>query len=75
MSREVECVTEDDSLQEALALMGERQIRRVAVVARDDRLVGIISLADLAREADVDERLQEAFEEISAQRSFWSRFR
>ena len=48
---------------------------KVAVVASGDRLVGIISMADLAREADVDERLQEAFEEISAERSFWSKMR
>jgi CBS domain-containing protein len=75
MTAEVECVTEGDSLQEVLEVMGEHQIRRVAVVGQDDRLVGIIAMADLAREADVDARLQEAFEEISAQRSFWSKMR
>ena len=75
MTSEVECVTEGDSLQEVLQLMGQHQIRRVAVVAKDDRLVGIISMADLAREADVDESLQDAFEEISAERSFWTRMR
>lgn len=75
MTAEVECVTEDDSLEDVLAVMGEHQIRRVGVVAKGDRLVGIISMADLAREADVDERLQDAFEEISAQRSFWSKMR
>ena len=75
MTTEVECVTEDESLQEVLEVMGQHQIRRVAVVASEDRLVGIISMADLAREADVDERLQEAFEEISAERSFWSKMR
>lgn len=75
MTTDVECVTENDSLQEVLEVMGAHQIRRVGVVAKDDRLVGIISMADLAREADVDERLQEAFEEISAERSFWSNMR
>lgn len=75
MTAEVECVTEEDSLHEVLQVMGEHQIRRVAVVSKDDRLVGIISMADLAREADVDESLQDAFEEISAERSFWSKMR
>lgn len=75
MTSEVECVTEEDSLHEVLQVMGEHQIRRVAVVSKDDRLVGIISMADLAREADVDESLQDAFEEISAERSFWSKMR
>jgi CBS domain-containing protein len=75
MTAEVECVTEDDSLQDVLEVMGENQIRRVGVVGKDDRLVGIISMADLAREADVDERLQDAFEEISSRRSFWSKMR
>lgn len=75
MTDDVECVTERDSLEDVLRIMGEHQIRRVAVVAKDDRLVGIISMADLAREADVDERLQDTFEEISSERGFWSRMR
>ncbi|MDO9022215.1 MAG: CBS domain-containing protein [Deltaproteobacteria bacterium] len=75
MSVDVECVTERDSLHEVLQIMGEHQVRRVPVVAKDDRLVGIISMADLAREADVDEQLQGAFEEISSERNFWSQLR
>jgi CBS domain-containing protein len=43
-------VYEDQSVEEAAALMGERQIRRLAVKSRDgDRLCGIISLADISR--------------------------
>jgi len=75
MTDDVECVTENDALDEVLRIMGQQQIRRVAVVAKDDRLVGIVSMADLAREADVDEHLQDAFEEISSERGFWSRMR
>lgn len=75
MSVDVECVTERDTLHEVLQIMGEHQVRRVPVVAKDDRLVGIISMADLAREADVDEQLQGAFEEISSERNFWSQLR
>lgn len=75
MTDEVECVTEDESLTSVLRLMSEHQVRRIPVVARGDRLVGIIAMADLAREADVDEELQDTFEDISSERSFWSRLR
>jgi len=32
-------------------------------------------MADLAREADVDDELQDTFEDISSERTFWSRLR
>jgi CBS domain-containing protein len=75
MSDDVECVTEDDTLASVLRLMGEHQVRRVPVVARGDRLLGIIAMADVAREADADEELQATFDEISSARGFWSRLR
>jgi CBS domain-containing protein len=75
MSDQIECVTEQESLHEVLRLMAEHQVRRVPVVARGDRLVGIVAMADIAREADLDEELQETFSEISSGRSFWSRLR
>jgi CBS domain-containing protein len=75
MTEDVECVTEEESLCAVLRLMSEHQVRRIPVVARDDRLMGIIAMADLAREADVDEDLQDTFEDISSERAFWSRLR
>lgn len=48
MSPEVEyCTTEQDT-DEAKRLMGAKQIRRLPVVDADRRLVGIVSLGDLA---------------------------
>jgi hypothetical protein len=44
------------------------------VVDRQDRLLGIISMADIATRADYDEDLQDAFLRISSRRSFWSLF-
>lgn len=73
MTDEVEAVTPDEELHDVVRLMGEHQVRRVPVVERGDRLVGIISMADVATRADYDEDLQEALEEISARRSFWSK--
>jgi CBS domain-containing protein len=74
MTDEVSAVTEDEPLTSVLDLMGRRQIRRVPVVDRSDRLLGIISMADIANRADYDEDLQDAFLRISSRRSFWSLF-
>ena len=48
MSREVATVSEDTSLSDIAALLERHGIKRVPVV-RDDRLVGIVSRADLLR--------------------------
>ena len=50
MSAEVRYCYEDEQVEDVLRNMGELQVRRLPVVNRDKRLVGIISLADLARE-------------------------
>jgi CBS domain-containing protein len=64
MTPEVQCVVEDQDAQEAMRLMGERQIRRLPVVDRDRKLVGIVSLGDLAlrQSGHVDEAVREISE-------------
>ncbi len=47
---------EDEDVQEAAQLMSVHQVRRLVVFSRDNRLVGIVSLGDLAVETG-DERL------------------
>ena len=47
---------EDDDVADAARLMREKQVRRLVVLNRDKRLVGIVSLGDLAVETS-DERL------------------
>lgn len=39
---------DDQSTEEVAANMGENQVRRLPVVNRDKRLVGIVSLGDLS---------------------------
>jgi CBS domain-containing protein len=39
---------EDEDLQHVVSNMGEQQIRRLPVMSRNKRLVGIVSLGDLA---------------------------
>lgn len=45
------CRPEDD-VRTVLATMGRHRVRRLPVLDRDSKLVGIISLGDLARRAD-----------------------
>jgi CBS domain-containing protein len=51
MSREVHYCFEDEAEAEVAAKMGKLQVRRLPVLNRDKRLVGIVSLGDLAAEA------------------------
>jgi CBS domain-containing protein len=48
MSQEVRYCFEDDDVEDVLRNMGELQVRRLPVLSRDKRLVGIVSLSDLA---------------------------
>jgi|GEM_PF-394506 len=54
MSTDVRCCFEDQPLDEVMRQMADTQIRRVPVVSHDDarRLVGIVSLGDLATKSD-----------------------
>lgn len=50
MTDEAVCVYDDQDLDEAARIMGDHQVRRLAVKSRDsDRLVGMISLGDISR--------------------------
>ncbi|HYC43945.1 MAG TPA: CBS domain-containing protein [Burkholderiales bacterium] len=49
MSREVLYCFEDQNVEDVSRNMGEEKVRRMPVVNRDKRLVGIISFGDLAR--------------------------
>ena len=48
MSTEVRWCFEDEPLDEVMKKMAGTQIRRVPVIDKDDRLVGIVSLGDIA---------------------------
>jgi len=64
MTPEVVCCYEDEDIEEAAALMKEHQIRRLVVLDRNKKLVGILSLGDIA--ADSDEGLSgEVLERVS----------
>jgi len=50
MSPEVRYVFEDEGLEHIAENMAEQQVRRLPVVNREKRLVGILSLGDIARQ-------------------------
>ncbi|MBK7902442.1 MAG: CBS domain-containing protein [Proteobacteria bacterium] len=49
MSMDVQYVYIDDSVQDVARIMGDLHVRRLPVLDRERRLVGIVSLGDLAR--------------------------
>lgn len=51
MSAEIRYCYEDDDVAAVLRNMGKLQVRRLPVLSRDKRLVGIVSLSDLANGA------------------------
>ena len=51
MTREVVCCQPDDDVRDAEERMRTHHVRRLPVVDRAGRLVGIVSLSDFAREA------------------------
>ena len=64
MSQDVKYCFEDEDSAHVAQNMGELQVRRLPVLNRDKRLVGILSLGDVAAQ-DEDEKAGQALEEIS----------
>jgi len=65
MSPEVAWVFEDEPAEMAASVMRRRQIRRLPVLDRSDRLVGMVALADLAVDLGDDRLKGETLEGIS----------
>ncbi len=52
MSADVKCVRQDDDFSAAMETMSNAQLRRLPVVDDSGDLVGVVALADAAREKD-----------------------
>lgn len=70
MSTDLYTANQNDRLVEMIREMGDHQVRRIPVTDGRDRLVGIISMADVATQTNKDKELEDALEEIS-QPSSW----
>lgn len=51
MSPKILYCFEDDSVEDVLRNMGDNQVRRLPVITREKRLVGVVSLGDLSKAA------------------------
>ena len=65
MARNVVTCHAEDDLHIALDAMSENQLRRIPVVDKDNRLLGIIAQADVATRVDQSEKTAELVKEIS----------
>ena len=65
MSHSVIYCYEDEDAEDAARLMQERQVRRILVLNRDQRLVGIVSLGDLAAETGDPQRIGKILQDVS----------
>src|SRR3954451_1078403 len=54
MTNDLVCARIDEDVEEVATKMSEAQVRRLPIVDEQQRLCGIVSLGDLAREADPD---------------------
>jgi CBS domain-containing protein len=73
MSTDLYTAKPHDRLVDVIRKMGDKQVRRIPVVSDSGRLLGMISMADIARETQEDRELAQALEEISQEASFWRR--
>ena len=64
ITRDPHTVRADEDLKSVLDAMGDKQIRRLPVLDKDDRLVGVVSLGDLSTRVK-EKYAGEALEDIS----------
>jgi|SRR5687768_1634527 len=65
MSKKLVTCRADDDVENAMKAMAQYQLRRIPVVEDDNRLVGIISQADIATRVGEPEKTAEVVKEIS----------
>jgi CBS domain-containing protein len=65
MSTDLAYCFEDQEIEDAVSLMEARQIRRLPILSREKRLVGIVSLGDLAVHSGENEMVGDTLKEVS----------
>jgi len=65
MTHKVVTCQADDDLQKALDAMAEHQVRRIPVVDKEQKILGIIAQADVATRADQAKKTGNMVKEIS----------
>jgi CBS domain-containing protein len=65
MSGGVKTCAPDDSVEEAMDLMGREQVRRIPIVDERGSLVGVVAQADVVRMQGKDRKAERTVEQIS----------
>ncbi len=65
MSHNVTSVHTDDDVQQAATMMRDQQVRRLPVLDQNQRLVGIVSLGDLATDMPSEQKSGETLKGVS----------
>lgn len=73
MSTDVHTARPHDRVVDIIRKMGDKQVRRIPVVNEGGRLLGMVSMGDVAVETEADRELGEALEDISKESSFWNK--
>jgi CBS domain-containing protein len=73
LSTDLFTANQNDRVVDVIEEMGDNQVRRVPVVDGRNRLVGIIAMADVAKQTNNDHELAEALEGISKPASWLDR--
>lgn len=68
MTMNMQSLAEDDDVNEAVRLMEEKQIRRLVVRDKNERITGVVSLGDVALETGNRRKSGEALEKVSETR-------
>ena len=73
MSTDLYTARPHERLVEVIRKMGDKQVRRIPVVNENNRLLGMVSMGDIAVETEADVELADALEDISKETSFWGK--
>ena len=65
MSGGVKSCNPNDSVEDAMALMGREQVRRIPIVDERGSLVGVVAQADVVRMSGKDRQAEKTVEQIS----------
>ena len=65
MTKEPVCCKPDDDIEDVLDLMQTHQLRRIPVVDEENKLIGIISQADVANRLNWSDKTAQVVEQVS----------
>lgn len=73
MSNDLHSARPHERVVEVIRKMGDKQVRRIPVVNENGKLLGMVSMGDIAVETEADTELASALEDISKESTFWGK--